>query len=437
MKQNLILFLLLLFVSSTLKLIAKEEVEKDSILSLGVIYSNKVMKSFGNRKHSVHIIEVNRMLPQNSIKVIKAKKNNAELDKLHDIITSYNNDNYDILSAVNANFWRSYSNFPIGPTIIDGEVLQMHRHKQWSSIMFDQYNSPSIDTFDITGKIIYGRDSLDLEYTNRRNDATGIVVYNQYGGDHIPYIKSSVISNAYEKASKDNEFDSSIADSTEEAFDYDDFRDNLISEKQASMTEYNMRKVIVEYLTVPKVNEPVKCVVKEVKTGSVNMPFRGCVISYGEDIPKFKIPVKNDTIQILYTTNVMQETIFTNSVSGTPRLVRDGKDSHEARAEGSKGRRFISHRLPRTAIGYSKDKSKVFIVTIEQGNRRKGTNGANLKELARIMKNLGCDEAMNLDGGGSSIMVINNQNLMKKTNPSYSRKISVGIAVTTTQKKEP
>lgn len=430
MKRISLIYLIICSLFCTSGIEAKDKIVKDSILSLGVIYSNKIMNSFGSRKHSVHILELSRMLPQNSIRVIKAKKNNAELDKLHDIVKSYKNDNYDILAAVNANFWRAYSNFPIGPTVIDGEVLQMHRHKSWSSIFFDEYNSPSIDTFDISGSVIYGKDTLELAFTNRREDSDGIVIYNQYGGDHIPYIKSSVISEAYEKAAKDNEFDKSVSDSTEEDFDYDDFRDNLISEKQASMTEYNMRKAVVEYITLPGVNKPVKCVVRKVTDGSVEMPLNGCVISFGKDIPNFRIPVRNDTIQLLYKTNVMPETVFLNSVSGTPRLVRDGEDKHEARAEGSKGRRFISHRLPRTAIGYTKDKSKVYIVAIEQGNRRKRTNGTNLRELARIMKKLGCHEAMNLDGGGSSIMVINNQNLLRSSKPSYSRKISVGLAIT-------
>jgi exopolysaccharide biosynthesis protein len=130
----------------------------------------------------------------------------------------------------------------------------------------------------------------------------------------------------------------------------------------------------------------------------------------------------------------MKKTVFFNSVSGTPRLVRKGKDRHEAIAEGSKGRRFIRHRLPRTAIGFSRDKSKVFIVTVEQGNRKNKTNGANLTELARIMKKLGCYEAMNLDGGGSSIMLINNCNVMKSERPDYSRKLSVGLGVA--RKKE-
>ncbi len=434
MKRNLAFTLILIILCNISIIQAKDEIVSDSILNLGVIYSNKIIKSIGSRKHSVHILELNRIIPENSIRVLKAKSNNAELDKLHDIVKSYEKDNYEVLGAINANFWRSYSNFPIGPTIIDGEVLQMHRHKQWSSIFFDEYNSPNIDTFDISGSIIYGHDTLEIAYTNRRKDSTGIVIYNQYGGDHIPYIKSSVISTAYEKAAKDNEFDTSIGDSTEESFDYDEFRDNLISEKQASMTEYSMRKIIVEYINVPKVNAPVKCLVKAVTEGSAEMPLNGCIISYGTDTPNFRIPVANDTIQIMYRTNLMQETAFTNSVSGTPRLVRNGKDSHEARAEGSKGRRFINHRLPRTAIGYTKDKSKVYFVTIEQGNRKKRTNGANLKELARIMKKLGCYQAMNLDGGGSSIMLINNQNVMRSSRPDYSRKISVGLAITAKKK---
>lgn len=58
-------------------------------------------------------------------------------------------------------------------------------------------------------------------------------------------------------------------------------------------------------------------------------------------------------------------------------------------------------RHPRTAIGWNKD--HFFMVEVD--GRQRTSAGMTLPELATYMLNLGCDEAMNLDGGGSATMV--------------------------------
>lgn len=45
------------------------------------------------------------------------------------------------------------------------------------------------------------------------------------------------------------------------------------------------------------------------------------------------------------------------------------------------------------------------------------------------MNLLGCQNSMNLDGGGSSILSVNYQNQIKPDNPDGGRKISVGLAI--------
>lgn len=62
-----------------------------------------------------------------------------------------------------------------------------------------------------------------------------------------------------------------------------------------------------------------------------------------------------------------------------------------------------SSRNPRTCIGVSQDKSKIIICCID--GRRKGI-GATSYECSEIMKELGAYDAIQLDGGGSTTMVI-------------------------------
>lgn len=56
----------------------------------------------------------------------------------------------------------------------------------------------------------------------------------------------------------------------------------------------------------------------------------------------------------------------------------------------------------RTAVGYSKDGNKAYLITIEENG---GKEGVSLKELQLMMKELGIWKAVNLDGGGSTTMV--------------------------------
>ena len=62
-------------------------------------------------------------------------------------------------------------------------------------------------------------------------------------------------------------------------------------------------------------------------------------------------------------------------------------------------------RDPRTAIGYTSD-NIVWILAVD--GRHKGTEGLTYMEVASIFKALGCEAAVNLDGGGSTQMMVRN-----------------------------
>lgn len=94
-----------------------------------------------------------------------------------------------------------------------------------------------------------------------------------------------------------------------------------------------------------------------------------------------------------------------HAISGGPTLVMDGKIKITATAERFK--KDITHgRAPRTAIGLTRNNG--YILAVVDG-RQKNSKGMTLSELARLMKELGAIQAINLDGGGSSTMVIQNK----------------------------
>ena len=59
---------------------------------------------------------------------------------------------------------------------------------------------------------------------------------------------------------------------------------------------------------------------------------------------------------------------------------------------------------PRTAIGVTANNKVVFFVC-EGRSVTEGVKGMNMAMIANVLKSLGCVDAMNLDGGGSTCML--------------------------------
>jgi hypothetical protein len=88
-----------------------------------------------------------------------------------------------------------------------------------------------------------------------------------------------------------------------------------------------------------------------------------------------------------------------------------------------------SARPPRTVIGSTADNKIVLFVC---DGRQTESDGATLLELAQIMKGLGCINAMNLDGGGSTAMIASGSLLNK---PSDGSERAVASVVAFVKKK--
>ena len=96
------------------------------------------------------------------------------------------------------------------------------------------------------------------------------------------------------------------------------------------------------------------------------------------------------------------------SIGGGPILIKDGKyvNSWEPELYDIPSGIGATANHPRTAIGYTPD-NKLILFVCEGRNKTPGVPGFTLQEIADIMLDLGCVEALNLDGGGSSCMLVN------------------------------
>lgn len=99
-----------------------------------------------------------------------------------------------------------------------------------------------------------------------------------------------------------------------------------------------------------------------------------------------------------------------NTLSFGPALVRDSEvvsGIDQVEVDTNFGNHSIQGNQPRTGVGVLGQNHLVFIVV--DGRSDGYSRGVTTPEFAYMFKELGCVSAYNLDGGGSSVMVFNNQ----------------------------
>ena len=152
----------------------------------------------------------------------------------------------------------------------------------------------------------------------------------------------------------------------------------------------------------------------KIATSAVEIPENGFVVSGPAEKINQLFGQRNLKLEISYPSE------FGNSnhiLGGGPYLIKDNEvyiDTKEQKLNA------ITGRNPRSAIGYTQD-GVLIMVTVD--GREESSVGMTLGQLASLMKSFECYNAMNFDGGGSSVMYVNGK---IANTPSGSRE---GIAI--------
>ena len=133
-----------------------------------------------------------------------------------------------------------------------------------------------------------------------------------------------------------------------------------------------------------------------------------------EKIPK---PEKNTSLKISMKTKP-DLTGSAVGIAGGPILVKDDKKVYSSKKKEPP-------RHPRTALGFNDD---YFLLLVVDGRQKELSIGMTLDELAEYMLNLGCKEAMNLDGGGSSTIYLNGK-ILNSPSDGRARRIANALVV--------
>jgi hypothetical protein len=109
-----------------------------------------------------------------------------------------------------------------------------------------------------------------------------------------------------------------------------------------------------------------------------------------------------------------------SAIGGGPTLIHNGKIKITNKEE----QMFVggeNDKHPRTAMGYTAD-GRLIIIVIE-GRFPGIAEGATLQQEAELLLKLGCYEALNLDGGGSSCMLVNGKETIKPSDKEGQRPV--------------
>ncbi len=113
-------------------------------------------------------------------------------------------------------------------------------------------------------------------------------------------------------------------------------------------------------------------------------------------------------------------------VSGGPLLVERGRVNVRVQEEKI-APDIAKGRAPRTALGVKKD-GTVLLVVVD--GRNNNSAGLTLQEMATYMLRLGARDAVNFDGGGSSVMAVNGR-VVNKPSDGKERRVSIGLGLFT------
>ncbi len=279
-----------------------------------------------------------------------------------------------VVAATNADFFSYYSgsqNFSLGIEVKDGKLLQSH-----------------IDTSTMAAGILSGN-SLSLSYISFSaylTAANGAVMAVTHINKPTKYYGALLMYTADYNGGTSPYFPQGITVVT--------VTDGTVSAKGTSMG------------------------------GTVTIPENGYILAIDDSMTPFLNENMNvgDKVKLDVSAAPSIENAKTAFGGGTM-LLSGGKKTK------------ITHSVnginPRTAVGTNADGTVVYLITVD--GRQRVSRGVTLDALADICLELGCVNAMNLDGGGSTRMVgktIDNSELHTVNYPSENRKVINAVAVT-------
>ncbi len=120
------------------------------------------------------------------------------------------------------------------------------------------------------------------------------------------------------------------------------------------------------------------------------------------------------------------ETGLTQVIGGYPELLDAGVPLRDDSWDSDQG--FASLRHPRTAVAYDPEARRLWVLVVD-GRQGSYSSGMTLAEITAALSATAAAEALNLDGGGSSVMVVQGRRMSRPSDEDGERAVRNALAV--------
>jgi len=319
-----------------------------------------------------------------TLKAVMAKESqrNSRTETVSQMITRYEQDRQQVIGGINGDyFYMERSGFPTNIHVQDSELATEPINR--AAFALTQADSVIIDIFRFEGLVDAGAGKVrKIAGYNRARASNELVLYNRYRGG-------------------------------------------------SSQTNAWGTEVALTPLNEWQVNDTVYCIVRQKQSNAGDMPIpagHAVLSGHGAGATFLQHAVEvGDTLAMLLRILPDYGTI-TQAIGGGPRILQNGVNllSDDLQHEQSANHSFNRH--PRTALGFTRDTSRIYLVTVD--GRSAESQGMTLAELASFLKHrFRLWNALNLDGGGSTTMVINGEVMNTPSVPGGERPVGNALLI--------
>ncbi|MBI9073452.1 MAG: phosphodiester glycosidase family protein [Melioribacteraceae bacterium] len=332
---------------------------------------------------TIDILEIDLLNKYNVVKTVKANDNLIGNEIVSSMASRNSYEGHTVVGAINGDFYSS-GGLPIGTQIVGGEILKFSTN--YSTIGISEEKKLSLGRIGFTGEVITKTGSKIINQINSTRSTNFLVLYNSFMG----------------ATTNTNNFGSEV-----------------LLKPAADWT----------------VNDTVTCIVEKLEHGKGNSSIpKGYAVLSGHGTSDTFIKDNfsiGDTIKII---NNITKSVpkLKEMMGGYPRIIVDGKNYVNKGYQEEGGPPHTYERHPRTAVGFSRDSTKMYFITVD--GRSSNSIGMTLHELADFMIGAGIYHGLNLDGGGSTTMLVR-ENVVNTPSDGGQRAVGNGMIVITTAPK--
>ncbi|MCG8484584.1 MAG: phosphodiester glycosidase family protein [Clostridia bacterium] len=356
------------------------EEKKEEFIGKGIKHE-QILRFTDAGWYNINVIRADVNSKYVSLSLLSNENGIGIREKLSELV----NQNEDVIAAVNGDFFNTRGAASLGPMVSDSELLStpFYIPEQMAAFNMDLKDNPSIDfwtTPHITITDTNSQEKIEIATVNKETDYHDIaVIYTPKWGSNTPPLSNNLESAVEMVISDDMVLDICPASPA---------GNPIPSDGYVVFATGSHADIIHNFFSIGD---------------EVDYDIQSDI-----DFSKLSMSIGGGAVLV---ENGMAKDVFTHEIKG---------------------------RHPRTALGITRDEEEVLLVTVD--GRTTSFPGLSQQELAEIMIDLGAYSAINLDGGGSTDMILRplgdeNTKVINHLSDGTERRIANGIGVISTASK--